>query len=175
MLNTAASSTGMRIRPIRIGDRDELSRFYARLSPDSRLARFLAVSRGIGEDASVLLCRPDHEHREGFVAEPLDADQDVPGIVGHICVEPGEFGVMEMAVAVADEWQRQGIGRALLLAVVEWARDHGIGLVQASMLATNSGVLALIASIGRPVHEAAPYGGVVLVTIDVGRPMPKAA
>lgn len=139
-----------------------------------RLARFLAVSRGIGEDAAILLCGPDHEHHEGFVAEPLDMDQDAPAIVGHICLEPGESG-MEMAVAVADEWQGQGIGRALLLAVVEWARDHGIGRLEASTLATNSGVLALIASIGRPVHESAPLGGVVLVTIDVGRPTPRAA
>lgn len=174
MLNAAPSSPGARIRPIRFSDRDELARFYKRLSPDSRYARFLAVSRGIGEDAANVLCGPDHEHREGFVAEPLDADPDGPAIVGHICLEPGESGI-EMAVAVADQWQGHGIGRALLLGAVEWARDHRIGRLEASTLATNSAVLALIASIGRPVHESAPLGGVVLVTIDVGRPMPRAA
>jgi hypothetical protein len=50
-----------------------------------------------------------------------------------------------------------------------------IGRLEASMLATNGGVLALIASIGRPVHESIPLAGVVIVTIDVGRPVPKAA
>lgn len=174
MATEALSIANVRIRPIRIEDRDELARFYARLSPESRFARFLAVSRGIGEDAVNLLCGPDHEHREGFVAELMDAGPGGPAIVGHLCLEPGETGI-EMAVAVADAWQGHGIGRALLLAAVEWARKRGIDRLEASMLATNSAVLGLIASIGRPVHESTPSAGVVLVTIDVGRGVSKAA
>lgn len=174
MVNQAGSSARSRIRPIRFSDRDELSAFYARLSPESRLARFHAVSRGIGDEAASRLCGADHEHREGFVAEPIDADQDDPRIVGHLCLEPGESG-LEMAVAVADDWQSHGIGRALLLAAVDWARDHDILRLEASLLSTNSAILGVIASTGRTVRLSTASAGIVLATIDVGRAPPKAA
>ena len=172
MIATAPSSTRVRIRPIRAEDLDGLTAFYARLSPESRFGRFLGVSRG--DEASRLLCGPDHEHREGFVAEPSHQDSTDGRIVGHICLELAGPAI-EMAVAVADEWQSRGIGQALLLAAVDWARAHRIGLLQASALSTNSAVLGLIASIGRPVRESSPSGGVVVATIDVGAPFPLVA
>jgi GNAT superfamily N-acetyltransferase len=176
MLSKAPSTARVRIRPIRADDRDELSLFYATLSPESRLARFHAVSRGINDDAATLLCGPDHEHREGFIAEPAGAASGNPGnpgipgnprIVGHLCLEPSDSG-FEMAVAVADDWQAQGIGRELLLAAVDWATSHGIERLQASALSSNSAVLGLIASIGRPVRESMSTAGVVEVTIHIG-------
>ena len=170
MVTDVPSTARVRIRSIRADDRDELSRFYAALSPESRLARFHAVSRGIGETAATLLCGPDHEHREGFIAEPAGASSVDPGdaqIVGHLCLEPSASG-FEMAVAVADDWQAQGIGRELLLAAVDWATSHGIERLQASALSSNSAVLGLIASIGRPVRESMSTAGVVEVTIHIG-------
>ena len=173
MASHAPSTAHVRIRPIRADDRDELSRFYAALSPESRLARFHAVSRGIDDDAARRLCGPDHEHREGFIAALTGAAAGDPGspadprIVGHLCLEPSDSG-FEMAVAVADEWQAQGIGRELLLASVDWSTSHGIERLQASALSSNSAVLGLIASIGRPVRESMSSAGVVEVTMHIG-------
>jgi GNAT superfamily N-acetyltransferase len=174
MIRQRLSRVGFLIRPIQPADRHELSRFYAGLSADSRLARFHAVGAGIGDEAASLLCGPDHEHREGFVAEPTDALPGDPEIVGHLCLEPGDAG-LEMALAVADACQGRGLGRALLLAALDWAKDQDVALLKASMLSTNSAVLGLIASIGRPVQESTASAGVVLVTIDVGQRWPKAA
>ncbi len=174
MVNRDLSDMRVRIRPIRSDDRDELCAFYERLSPESQFLRFHAVSRGIGDDAASLLCGPDHEHREGLVAEHVDAAPGGPRIIGHMCLEPADAEV-EMAVAVADEWQGHGIGKALLIGAVDWARSHGIRYLQASALSTNSALLGLIASIGCPVRESSPWAGVVVATIDVGAPVPKAA
>lgn len=174
MVKSPALSAHVQIRPIRTDDREELSRFYTGLSAESRYARFHAVSRGIGEEAAGLLCGPDHEHREGFIAEIVDADVDGFGIVGHLCLEPGEAG-LEMAIAVADGWQRRGVGRSLLNAAVDWAANHDIGRLQASMLSTNSAILGLIASLECPIRVSPPSGGVALVTIDVAGALPKAA
>ncbi len=174
MITATLPPSHVRIRPIRRDDREELASFYGRLSPDSRFERFHAVSRGIGDDAAGLLCGPDHEHREGFVAEPVDPALGSPRIIGHLCLEPAESGI-EMAVAVADAWQGRGIGKALLLAAIDWAKTHGITRLQASVLSTNSSVLRLIASVGRPVHESIPSAGVVIATIDVGSTLPLVA
>ena len=174
MVKRTTVSARVKVRPIRTDDRDGLSRFYARLSTDSRYARFHAVSNGIGEEAADVLCGPDHEHREGLVAEIVDADAVGLGIVGHLCLEPCEAG-LEMAISVADRWQRRGLGRMLLGASVEWAAEHGIAHLQASMLSTNSAILGLIASLDCPIRLSAPSAGVVTVTIDVGWDLPKAA
>jgi acetyltransferase len=167
-------SRHVRIRPIRADDRDELSRFYAGLSADSRYARFHSVSHGIGEEAADVFCGPDHEHREGLVAEIVRADSDGVGIVGHLCLEPCEAG-FEMAIAVANEWQRCGVGRSLLSTALDWAADHGIAQLRASMLSTNSAILGLIASLDCPIRLSAPSAGVITVTIDVGGALPNAA
>jgi GNAT superfamily N-acetyltransferase len=166
----------VRIRQIRPDDQDELSGFYSRLSAESRLARFHAVSLGIGERTASLLCGPDHLHGEGFVAEPDGAAADAGGggLVGHICLEPCETG-LEMAIAVADDWQGRGVGRALLLAAIDWARDHGVSRLQATALSTNTAVLALVASTGRAVRERMPAAGVVHVTMDIGGARDQAA
>ena len=174
MVKSTVMSGHVQIRPIRTSDRDELSRFYAGLSPESRYARFHAVSRGIGEKAAGVLCGPDHEHREGFVANVIAADMVGFDIIGHLCLEPCEAG-FEMAIAVADAWQRRGVGRSLLSAALEWAAAHGIVRLEASMLSTNSAILGLVASLEFPIHMSSPSAGVVMVTIDISGPLPQAA
>jgi acetyltransferase len=174
MVKPTALSGHVQIRPIRADDRDELSRFYAGLSTDSRYARFHSVSRGIGKEAADVFCGPDHEHREGLVAEIVRADSDGVAIVGHLCLEPCEAG-FEMAIAVADDWQRCGVGRSLLSTALDWAADHGIAQLRASMLSTNSAILGLIASLDCPIRLSAPSAGVITVTIDVGGALPNAA
>jgi acetyltransferase len=170
-------SAAVRIRPIRPDDREGLSAFYARLSPESRFLRFHAVGRGMGDAAASFLCGPDHEHREGLVAEVLHTGPNGTAsatIVGHLCLEPCDAG-LEVAVAVADDWHRRGIGRALLTTAVDWARHHGVDSLQAFMLATNSAVLGLVRSIGCPVRLSPSSAGVVLATIEVGDAVPRAA
>jgi acetyltransferase len=174
MIKRTAVSGHVQVRPIRTDDRDELSRFYAGLSADSRYARFHAVSRGIPEGSADVLCGPDHEHREGLVAEIIGADADGAGIVGHLCLEPCGAG-FEMAIAVADEWQRCGVGRSLLSAALDWAAYHGITHLRASMLSTNSAILGLISSLELPIRLSAPSAGVITVTIDIGGALPNAA
>jgi len=174
MIKPTAVSGHVQIRPIRTDDRDELSRFYAGLSADSRYARFHAVSRGIPEGAADVLCGPDHEHREGLVAEIIRADTDGVGVVGHLCLEPCEAG-FEMAIAVGDEWQRCGVGRSLLSAALDWAAAHGIVRLEASMLSTNSAILGLVASLDCPIRQSAPWAGLITVTIDISGALPKAA
>src|SRR5580765_1899718 len=172
MVNASLSRANVRVRPIRFDDRAELARFYARLSAESRYARFHAVSNGVGAKAIDLFCGPDHEHREGFVAEAIDGEQGGHVIVGHLCLEPGESG-FEMAIAVADDWQRRGVGRSLLRAAVDWAVVHEIARLEASMLSTNSALLGLVRSLDCPIRLSTPSAGIAGVTIDIAAAAPK--
>ena len=167
---TPASLPSIRIRPIEPGDRDALRRFYAALSPDSLSQRFHGASIGIVDRAAVFFCGPDHEHREGLVAvldEPDGLPTSTPTIVGHLSLEPSGLHEVEVAVAVADAWQRHGIGRRLLVTALAWAERQGIERLRASMLSTNAAILGLLRSMGGLVALSMPSAGVVDATIDL--------
>ncbi len=167
---TPATLRSIRIRPIEPGDRDALSRFYGSLSPESLSQRFHGASIGIVDRAAVFFCGPDHEHREGLVAvleEPGARGALAPTIVGHLSLEPSGAHEVEVAVAVADAWQRHGIGRRLLVAAMAWAERHRIERLRASMLSTNLAILGLLRSMGHTVTLSMPGAGVVDATIDL--------
>jgi GNAT superfamily N-acetyltransferase len=157
----------VRVRPIAAGDRDGLMRFYAGLSPNSLEARFLGATPGIPEATARFFCGPDHEHREGLVAEAIDASGR-RRIVGHLCLEPSANDRVEMALAVADAWRRRGIGRDLLDAAITWTRAHGITGLDASMRWSNGAILGLVRSTGLPVRFGAVDGGIIDLTLDLG-------
>ena len=62
------------VRRINSVDADRLARFYDALSPDSRDARFHGGIATIPDRTARFFCGPDHLHREGIVAEAMDAD-----------------------------------------------------------------------------------------------------
>ncbi|MGZ8502411.1 MAG: N-acetyltransferase family protein [Candidatus Limnocylindrales bacterium] len=174
MIATSVPVPRVRIRPIQGDDRAALRQFYAGLSPDSRYARFHGATAGLGASSARFLCGPDHEHREGLVAEIGSAAGDRQ-IVAHLCLEPVGPGQMEMAIAVADRFQRHGIGKRLLAIGIAWARRRGITELQASMLWGNEGVRRLILGTGYPLRLSTPSAGVVDASLRIGRVLRTAA
>jgi GNAT superfamily N-acetyltransferase len=168
MAATATLPATISIRPIRPDDRAALGRFYESLSPDSLNHRFHGACRGIGDRAAGQFCGPDHDHREGLVAVVGPAGTTASRIVGHLCLEPSQPGELEMAIAVADDFQRQGIGRALLVAAIDWARGHGIDRLRASMRWSNGAITSLVRSAGAPVTWHTPPGGGLEAIMAVG-------
>lgn len=157
------------VRPIRPADGEALERFYQDLSPESRWARFLGATAGISPGQSSFFCSPDHQHREGFVAElPGDA-HDSPRVVGHLCLEPDGKRSAEVAIAVADRFHGRGIGRRLMSAGLEWAGRQGIETLTATMLEGNVGIRRLLTGMGLPATFHAQGSDVLALTIYLRR------
>jgi GNAT superfamily N-acetyltransferase len=167
-ISDARKRSEVRIRAIRPSDEAELRRFYAGLSPESRRTRFFAVSPGLSQAQSHAFCTTDHDHREGFVAVARIGPDHEEGIFGHLCLEPDGAEAAEVAIAVADARQRQGIGRRLLAAGAAWARREHITRLTATMLAGNAPIHGLLASLGLPKRVAYVGAGLSEVTIDLG-------
>lgn len=163
----ARPSDGVTIRPIRPADPAGLEAFYAALSDESRRTRFLGVNPGIGHRASAYFCRPDHAHREGFVAV-VRPTGEAERIVGHVCVEPDGPSCAEVAVAVADEFQGHGVGRSLVEAAVTWARQDGYDTLVATMLAGNPAIQRLLTGLDLPARTSAIGAGTIEIRIDLG-------
>jgi GNAT superfamily N-acetyltransferase len=165
-MTTAPSPARYRIRSISLGDQVGLRQFYAGLSPDSRVARFHGASSTIPEAMAASLCHLDHRHREGIVAESLDATGERT-IVGHVCIEPTDDDTVEMAIAVADAWHRRGVGRAILGDAIMWAQVHGVARLVASIQCGNAAMFVLLRSMGHPITYGSPVGGTVDASLDL--------
>jgi acetyltransferase len=173
-MTTTSSRTGIRIRAIWPRDEAKLARFYADLSLDSREARFLGATPELTGRAAHAFCGVHHRHGQGFVAEATGTDGR-PRIVGHVCLEPVGPHDVEVAIAVADQWQRHGLGRALLAAAIAWGRDRGIERLVASMRWSNGPMLGLLRSMEYPVRFGPADAGVVDVIVDLAEGLPSAA
>lgn len=158
------------IRPIESGDRDRLFDFYRRLSPRSRASRFLAATSGIGLQAADEFAHADHRHRDGLVAVLRDAGPDDGAIIGHLCLEPdpSRDGAEELAIAVADGFQGQGIGSALMAAALASANERGVRRLTASLLPTNRPMRELLLDTGLPVERDRVEYGVEQIELALG-------
>jgi GNAT superfamily N-acetyltransferase len=165
----AALHPSVEIRRIRPSDRDALTAFYGALSAESRRARFLGPTAGLSDSLSRSFCTPDHRHAEGFVALAPTGR-----LIGHLCLVPTGPSRMELAVAVADDWQGRGVGRALFEAALGWARRQGCTEVVASAYADNGRVLRLLSSAPYPASVSAVEAGVVNVSIPLVSELPRA-
>jgi acetyltransferase len=133
---------------------------FARLGERSRQQRFLAVRPRLGERELERLARVDHWHREALVAwapaprRPVAVARYARG---------AEFDRAELAVVVADEWQRLGVGRALVRALASRALAAGIRRFSFTALAGNRGALALAGELGVLRHVRTSAGVTELV------------
>ena len=140
-----------------------LCRFYAELSPDSRAEPVPRSDAAIADGIARAFCGPDHRHREGIVAVAV-GDDGRSTIIGHVCIEPITVDEAEMAIAVADAWQRRGVGRAMLEEAIRWARAHGMARLRAFVRwASNGAVMALMRVLGCPLA----YGPSTVAVVDV--------
>jgi ribosomal protein S18 acetylase RimI-like enzyme len=127
------------IRPLDRGDRRELADAFARLSEDSRRRRFGALAKRLGDRDLDRLTQLDHHGHEALAAVAPDTGR-ILGVARYI-VMPDDPGAAEVAVAVDDHWQGQGIGRRLIAGLAERARAEGITRMVAQVATDNVRVI----------------------------------
>ncbi len=74
--------------------------------------------------------------------------------------------IAEAAVAVVDEFQRRGLGSALLAILSRVAREHGIKTFTLIVLPENQQMLGLLRKMGW-IHHARLSGGVYDISFDL--------
>jgi RimJ/RimL family protein N-acetyltransferase len=151
------------IRPIGHGDRDALAAAFDALSPRSREQRFLGPKPRLSTRELTYFTEIDHVDHVALVAVER-ASGRIVGVSRYATALPGD-PVADLAVVVADEWQRRGIGTALAARVVERARANGIACLTGSTFVGNAPARALLARLGFRVRSAS--GGVMELELDL--------
>jgi RimJ/RimL family protein N-acetyltransferase len=154
------------LRPIRPDDEPRLHEAFSRMSERSVYFRFFSPLKRLPEELAHRLARVDYEDRYAVVAitHKPDRAEHIVGVARYDRA-PGTT-IAEVAVAVVDEFQRRGLGAALLSHVAAVARRHGIQTFTLIVLPENQSMLALLRRLGW-VHRARFVGGVYEITFDV--------
>jgi GNAT superfamily N-acetyltransferase len=142
---TLRDGTRVTVRPITPQDAEPLRAGFERLSEESRYRRFLSPMNELSGPMLRYLTEVDHHDHEALIA--LAADRSVVGVARSVRSR-SDPQVADVAVTVADDWQGQGLGTALLGLLADRARAEGIGRFTALMLATNRDMLDLFEALG---------------------------
>ena len=118
----------------------------------------------------------DHDDHVALVA--LDHSREILGSARYIWI-PARPGVGEMAIEVIDDWQRRGVGRALLVALSRHAQAAGVARFVAVVSMENVPMQRILAradasadNVQGELEYTVRVGG--LTALDETRPTPSA-
>lgn len=139
------------MRPIHSDDAPRLQDFHHRLSHQSLYFRFFGEMPELNRELAERLSDVDYVERMAIVATPAaDADAPIIAVARYQRVEKPAAQAAELALAVEDSWQGQGIGPQLLRALATYARDRGFTTLVANVLYDNGRMLAMLHHLGIP-------------------------
>jgi ribosomal protein S18 acetylase RimI-like enzyme len=142
MSRTQAEGLVAAIRPARAADLPALGDFFAGLSTQARYLRFFSPITP-GPSLLTLLCGGDG------TTDALLATRDGV-IIGHGMAAdvsgPCGTRTTDIGVVVADVWQHQGLGSALVRALITGAQVRGVTSVTMDVMHGNDRALAMIKS-----------------------------
>jgi len=145
------------IRPIRPEDADMEQEFVKNMSDESRYYRFMDTLRELTQTMLVRFTQIDYDREMALVATVPNEAEDIPkgkelqiGVARYVVNPDGES--VEFALAVGDDWQKCGVGRKLMTALIECARMKGYRAVVGDVLSTNAKMFRLMTSLGFTIH-----------------------
>lgn len=142
----------LRLRPLSPGDGDRLRRFGQRLSPESRYRRFLSPIACSPELVARLL-DVDHRDREAIV---LLEDDEIVAVARYARQAGAESA--DIAIVVADDWQRRGLGALLLRRLARLARLRGVRSFSGAIAGENRPAQVLVAALAPGVRAWSASG-----------------
>jgi GNAT superfamily N-acetyltransferase len=152
------------IRALKPDDRRGMVSAAGRVSAQSLYRRFFGPKRGFTEQEVDFFVNVDFVRHVALVAELHEGGETtIIGAGRYIVTQPD---TAELAFAVIDEYQGQGIGSALLKHLVIIARESGVQQLIAEVLPENAPMLAMFRKFG---FASDRRGGSVHVVLDQGK------
>ena len=158
--------TRVHVRPIVPEDEPLLHEAVAAMSERTVYFRFFSPLKRLPDALAHRLAVVDYNDRFALVATTPKpgAKERIVGVARYDRVPQTE--VAEIAVAVVDEFQRRGLGSALMSTLGKVARDHGIKTFTLIVLPENQQMLGLLRKMGW-IHRAKLSGGVYDISFEL--------
>jgi putative acetyltransferase len=137
------------VRPADPADAEALTRLAEEVSaePEAWLISTNGEWRSVGDERRYLKAVRKYPHAAVYVAERSDG-----AIVGRLSLardtHPASAHVADLGLMVAKTARRQGVGKALLTASVEWARAAGVRKIELHVFPWNEPAIRLYEHFG---------------------------
>jgi acetyltransferase len=149
-----ADGTRVVIRPMLPQDAGVQRDFFRGLSAESRYARFMTGVNHAPEALIDRLTPVDHVRHLALLAVVLRDGREVMIGEARYVVRANDPETCELAIALADDWQARGIGRALLGWLQRQAAASGIRRMVGETLSANQKMISLARSAGFAVRTS---------------------
>ncbi len=143
-----ANGSRVTIRPTLPQDLELQREFFHSLSAEGRYRRFLSPLNELPEAVAQRFKSIDYRSHLALLAEVFEDSREIMIGEARYVIEQGDPASCEFAIAVADDWQAKGIGRALLARLEREAAASGIRRMFADTLYDNKAMLGLAARSG---------------------------
>jgi acetyltransferase len=155
------------VRPIRPEDATIEQRFVEGLSTQSKYFRFMYGMAHLPPAMLARFTQIDYDREMALVAVQDDGGPEASlKAVARYVGNPGSESC-EFALVVADDMQRQSIGRQLLERLIELARHRGFREMEGEVLVQNRRMLELCRSLGFRVRRSLEDSEVMAVTLGL--------
>jgi acetyltransferase len=152
---TLPAGARITVRPIRPEDAELEREFVEALSPESRYYRFFYQLHELSPAMLARFTQVDYDREMALVGVA-----DVPHPHGHpifvgvarYIANPDGRGA-EFAVVVADDWQKRGVARALMVRLIASAAQRGFEHLEGTVLRANTRMLAFVTALGFTVRD----------------------
>jgi GNAT superfamily N-acetyltransferase len=149
---TAPAVAAPAVRALTPDDRERLCGLWDRLSPATRMRRFNSAVPCPGPALLDAMLDVDGRDRAALVA----VDGDAIVAVARYAADPDPGArTAEVAIVVADDWQRRGIGTRLLAGLLDLAASNGFDELWGTTGLANEPLLRLV-------YDVAPDAAVEL-------------
>lgn len=153
-------------RPLLPQDEAAEQAFVMALSATSRYRRFHVGLRQLPPSALERLVRIDHREHVALVVHE-ESDDDAPMLVADARYVRQGTDSAEFAIAVADGWQRRGLGRRLMGLLARHAARRGLTTLTGDVLADNGPMIRMLERLGATIAPRDDERGVLLATLHL--------
>jgi len=174
-VHTTADGTRVRMRLLRPADRDRLVAGFAKLSPESRYRRFFTAMPRLPEATLQRLLDTDGWNHVAIGLETADGGPPEGVAVARFIRLPDAPDTAEAAIAVVDHMQRRGLGKLLLAALADAARERGIRRFRAEVMRDNDAIAHLLHDLDREIQPASVDGGLAVYELALEPRSPDAS
>jgi len=160
------------LRPVQPADRGPIAGGFSLLAEDEVRRRYLHPVKELSADYLQQLVNPVAGQAFAVVAaETLPAGEALVGALARINRDPGKDSA-EFAILVSRFVAGQGLGKALMRRLLEWAEANGIREVWGEVMDDNTPMIKLAQSLGfqRDTSDESP--NLLRVSLDLA-PAPK--
>jgi RimJ/RimL family protein N-acetyltransferase len=142
------NGTSVPVRLIKAEDATALQRLVGRSSDRSIELRFLGSMKRLSDGMARRFADVDGRDRFALVALDPENPDEIVGVVRY--AREGDEDGAEYAALIEDRFQGRGLGIRLTRALIEAARENGIGHLYALVMRENVRMLGLLRSLDLP-------------------------